>query len=46
MRCLPEERLKRRQSDMRKETIQRITLWSLIAVSVCYSVIELIPTII
>lgn len=42
MRNLPEERLKRRQSDKRKETIQRIGLWTIIVVSVCFAGVELI----
>lgn len=46
MRNLPEERLKRRQSERRKEIKQRITLWSIIAVSVSYALVELVKPII
>jgi len=41
MRNLPEERLKRRQSDKRKETSQRITLWVIVALGLSYGCIEL-----
>lgn len=41
MRNLPEERLKRRQSDKRKETSQRITLWVIVALGLSYSFVEL-----
>lgn len=45
MRNLPEERLKRRQSDSRKETMQRIALWSIVVISVCFAGVELITSI-
>lgn len=40
MRSIPEERLKRRQSDYRKEASQRILLWVIIALSVAYGLSE------
>lgn len=46
MRNLPEERLKRRQSDRRKELIQRVLLWSFILLAVSWGVAELFLTLI
>lgn len=41
MRSLPEERLKRRQRDMRKDKLQRGLMWSFISVVVVVSIIQL-----
>lgn len=40
MRNIPEERLKRRQSDFRKETSLRMMLWVTIAIGVAYGLSE------
>lgn len=41
MRNLPEERLKRRQSDMRKDKLQRGLMWAFISIVLVTSVIQL-----
>lgn len=46
MRNIPEERLKHRQKERRKETIQRVGLWSIVAVGLSYGLVELVKPII
>lgn len=46
MRSIPEERLKRRQSDNRKETAQRAAMWLTISLVLIWAVMELSITII
>lgn len=35
MRSIPEEALKRRQSDKRKDTMQRLSMWFILVISAC-----------
>lgn len=41
MRNIPEERLKRRQSDKRKETIHRSCLWVIVVLGLTGGIVEL-----